>query len=831
MIRCRARALQPFSGLVTWVTRPFSGPSRPKESSRRTRAKDPKEPKGRASRSKSRETARLWRDDDHDSRNFWGLRPGVDQSFREDALAADKALKWHRKEVQFSGEVGDSFLEPSHSSCETGHGDRWWDSWEAEWDDGWDWEEKWQSQRLDGTPAAPTEVVVGKDDPRRPKGPMWLQDGDYRPVPSLNHSQLAEAIVDAHKQVDELHWQALCRRAELVAMSMTPAELLAVARCVAERQSGQLRLLWKIATFMVERLGSFTTTDLVCMAHVYSSLDAVHHGMLNVVALILASPEDERTLDATLAVDVLKSFARAQYPLPLLVNEVRRVLLQCDASELKPTMALSALDSFSKLKCLDEQALGCLLPCVISTVPAAESLAQICAAASWGCRQKPEVQTKLQEQSEKEANVANMAPTKDLIETQLLMSVSEAQNAILSTLVERLQHCRWHQLQVVRHKAQPSVGWKREAAQLSSQNPLCVVPTSGHMGSVKGDLLLAAAQLLVGKQPDMSLRRAQLAGQILVAAVGTSSKRALWSPEQRAQWLTIAADIAQICPSTSSELPATLIPAMLESISFVEAAKLTMVSPAVADVLPRILVSYGQPAVSEASKTVRFLCDAVRPELYRLRLQETYRVLQGSFESQALLLGFEGDSAAEVEPSFSALLTAILDSLPAKFKSESVFHRKGVSQSGMELAAWCSLLANISSASSASAARLDDVAPGLPDVPEAIWKLLAVECQDALAASGLGQEQGEVSGAAVARQIMDSFLKVRDVYNWRILDQESPLGIVALAVQTQWKRAIARDGELEDPLHEPPPIPSEDARCLKHLFEESGIELPTEVRI
>ena len=78
---------------------------------------------------------------------------------------------------------------------------------------------------------------------------------------------------------------------------------------------------------------------------------------------------------------------------------------------------------------------------------------------------------------------------------------------------------------------------------------------------------------------------------------------------------------------------------------------------------------------------------------------------------------------------------------------------------------------------------------------------------------------------------MDSFLKVKDVYNWRILDQESPLGIVALAVQTQWKRAIARDGELEDPLHEPPAIPSEDARCLKHLFEESGIELPTDVRI
>lgn len=68
-------------------------------------------------------------------------------------------------------------------------------------------------------------------------------------------------------------------------------------------------------------------------------------------------------------------------------------------------------------------------------------------------------------------------------------------------------------------------------------------------------------------------------------------------------------------------------------------------------------------------------------------------------------------------------------------------------------------------------------------------------------------------------------------YEWEIADPETPLGSVAHAIQTEWNRAIAKDGELEDPLHEPAPIPPEDAWSLKDLLETSGIELPKEVRI
>eukprot|EP00438_Fugacium_kawagutii_P002011 Skav208928 [mRNA] locus=scaffold787:154967:158509:- [translate_table: standard] len=804
----------------------------------RTNFTGAKESKG--SRARPRIQNKTWDSQDDvqaESRNFWGLRPRVDESFKEDALIASQTLNWHRRETQFSGAVDDCSL------ASAGQGDRsnrWWDSWEAEWDEGWDWEEKWH-RTADGVPTAPGEVVTGKDNPRRPKGPMWL-DGRYQPVPTLNHSQLAEAIVDAQSQVDELHWQALCRRAELVAMSMTPAELLAVARCVAQRQSGQLRLMWKIATFMVERICSFTTTDLVCIAHVYSSLDAVHHGMLNVVALILASPEDERTMDAVLAVDVLKSFARAQYPLPLIVEEVRRVILNDDLETLTPHVALSALNSFSALKRLDGEMLGCLLPRAIAQVPGPESVSQICAAASWGYGQAKKFQAaSTPTDSKRDSKRLNELTelTQDLELTPAWMSVSDAQEAILMTLFEQLQHCRWQQLQVLRQKVQAPKRDAFDAALGSSSGPLCVVPTLGNMASVKGDLLLAAAQLLATQHLPS---HARLAEQILSAAVG--SKVMLWSAHQRVQWLTVAADLAEARPSTGVMPPAALIQGILDSISALETPHLAMLSPGVSAVLPRILTEYGQSVVLTVTETLKLICQ-VRPELYRLRLEETYRVLHGSFKSQGILLNFDADSARAVEPSLFGLMTATLDSLPAKFKSEAVFHHKGISH--VELAAWCSLLAGIPRVPRVP--QVPQVVPSgsdveVPAVPEAIWQLLALECRDSLAASGLGLEgeaegeEGEdgeklekVSGAAVAKVMLDAFLKVKDTYDWEISDPESPLGIISVAIQTQWKRAIARDGELEDPMHEPAPIPSEDALCLKHVFAESGIELPADVRV
>lgn len=676
-------------------------------------------------------------------RGFPAARPdgrcerGEEKSFQQDALMARETLKWHRKETHLSKMIDDLVIEKA-PKVETG---RWWDSWEAEWDDGWDWEEKWQRKRLDGTPASPSEVIVGKDDPRRPQGPMWQrEDGSYQPVPTLNHYQLAEAIVAArNRKVDELHWQALCRRAELVAMSMTPAELLAVARCVGERQSGQLRLLWKIATFVVERISSYTTVDLVCLANVYSSLDVVHHGMLNVVALILASPEDERIMDAPLAVDTLKSFARAEYPLPLLVGEVKRILLSDCLDTLKPRLALSALESFSALNSLDGELLALLLPHALGP-SSLGNLAPICAAASWAASQAQfePIKASGMHRSEAEDSMNQVATHV----TKPSMSINAAQEVILQALEACLQKCKLPNVQVVAQGKQTLQGLDIKSAP-NAQGPLCplcVVPTlQGPPVSVRGELLLGAAQLLA-----MSEQRRTLAAQLLKAAVGSSTKVALWQPEQLLPWLEVA--MQSVTPATEvSTIEPEVVVLILRSIC-TQPARLTAISASLALALPRILQLYGEPVMPAISDTGQLLCDTVRPELYRLPLLDTYRLLEGCLKVEALLAS-EETTESRSGPA-KLLFSAVLKSLPLKFKSEAIFHRKVHSTSGPELAEWCVLLAE----------------SDLEAVPESVWALLAAKSQEALAASGLGVEASsrpEVSGARVARQIFSALLKVR----------------------------------------------------------------------
>ena len=143
-------------------------------------------------------------------------------------------------------------------------------------------------------------------------------------------------------------------------------------------------------------------------------------------------------------------------------------------------MALSALDSFSRLKGLDGELLSTLLPTVLGPVSSAESLAQICAAASWAYKQPRE--------AAEASQTVNL--TKELEKTAW-MSLSQAHREILNTLVKRLEYSKLQQLQVLRQKGQTSFqAWKmRGSAALTASLPLCVVPTLDHeMASVKGDL-------------------------------------------------------------------------------------------------------------------------------------------------------------------------------------------------------------------------------------------------------------------------------------------------------------------------------------------------------
>ena len=411
--------------------------------------------------------------------------------------------------------------------------------------------------------------------------------------------------------------------------------------------------------------------------------------MLNVIALILSSPEDERTMDVTLAVDILRSFARAHYPLPLLINEVRRILLNNSGETLKAPLALSALESFSKLNSLDGELLGLLVPHVVaqskgSSAPG--SLAQICGAAAWANAARRALESIGEELSPSKENREDESTTEIRPVTGVWMSGMEAQKAIIDALEESFRHSRLERLQVVPHAKPPSAeghGFDFRS-QGTPQSPLCMVPSSQTglpPALVKGDLLLAGTQLLAKASKHQS---AQLSAELLQSAIG-SSKTALWPPQELLLWLEIAILIAETPPEAGH---AEVVVLILQSMSS-QAANLTTSAPSLANALPRILESYGAPVRSAVAELTQLLCESIPPQLYRLSLQDTYRVLEGSLKVQALL----GESLEA-----SDLLTAsTLKSLPMKFKSEAVFHRSntGPRTSGPELAEWCSLLATL----------------------------------------------------------------------------------------------------------------------------------------
>eukprot|EP00439_Symbiodinium_sp_Y106_P070616 s796_g12.t1 len=733
----------------------------------------------RRNRRRANRGADVWgeEDDDKQSKNFRQLRAFAQADFAKDAQDAREALRWHRKEVHHAQEVKDALVEVS-TSREEDSGARWWDSWDAEWDEGWDWEEKWRT-------AAGRSELVNKDDPRRPRGPLWSCEDGYQPVATLNHEELVAAIVSARNgQADELQWQALCRRAELVAMSMTPAELLATARCVGERQSGQLRLLWKIAMLSVEHLGSFTVQDLACLANVYSSIDSVHHGMLNVVALVVASSDDERCLDHVLAVDVLASFARAQYPLPLLMGEARKVLLR-DSAELAPALALSALRSFSSLEALDGELLAALLDRALPST----SLEQTCATAAWAWQVLA-----LLEKVEVPASLENAEHL--IVRERPSISGRDAVERITATLSESLRSFDLPRLRFI---------------QTGDASFMCLaVSQKGQPSQLPSPQILASALLLTHKRTEAD---SCLAAELVAASSG--SMQPVWSAEQQVQWLRVAVEAAEAAPVSNAELVQPLLKALpghAPHLLIPEAASL-------ASLFPRILMQYPTSEAAVAETAVA-LAQAVRPDLFRLRVHEARQVLQGYCSLMPVLTSQV--NAEKILPEASRLFKSMLDGFPAKLKSESVFHRGGQAQpSAPELAAWCVLLSNA-----------DLIQPLGIEVPESIWEVLATECQEALTAAGLGQESDvEESGAAIAEQMLLAFLRKRGDHDWSILNPETPLGAMARAVQALWRRAVARDGELEDSMHEPPAIPGEDALRLRELMAQNGLELPEEVVI
>ncbi|CAJ1369168.1 unnamed protein product, partial [Effrenium voratum] len=198
---------------------------------------------------------------------------------------------------------------------------------------------------------------------------------------------------------------------------------------------------------------------------------------------------------------------------------------------------------------------------------------------------------------------------------------------VLEKLKEALKQCRLQQLQLV-----------------SSGAPLCVVPTLAGRAQVPGNAVLAAACLLA---TDNSESR-QKAGELLRAVASSSAKLTLWPPEQRVRWLSVAAAV-----DASDEAVALI----LENLASIP-KQLALCSPVLAELLPRVAAN-GLHAEAEAAG--RALCDALVPELYRLRLPESQRLLAGCLELRAVL-GQNGDALeASYGPSCEALLKAVVE--------------------------------------------------------------------------------------------------------------------------------------------------------------------------
>merc|ERR1711971_1256923 len=149
------------------------------------------------------------------------------------------------------------------------------------------------------------------------------------------------------------------------------------------------------------------------------------------------------------------------------------------------------------------------------------------------------------------------------------------------------------------------------------------------------------------------------------------------------------------------------------------------------------------------------------------------------------------------------LFDVAMSSLPAKFRAEHVFHRR--EDGGLapeDVLAWCQLLSQRSLLTGAGICT---------DVADETWKQLVHEASQVIAVGGPDH---------IAAALLKVFSIEGDRRKWSASLAETPLGTVASAVSKEWHRAVTDDGELEDPMHEPEPIPPTIEKDLCELFSK-----------
>merc|ERR1712008_126998 len=186
------------------------------------------------------------------------------------------------------------------------------------------------------------------------------------------------------------------------------------------------------------------------------------------------------------------------------------------------------------------------------------------------------------------------------------------------------------------------------------------------------------------------------------------------------------------------------------------------------------------PTLPAVAKLACVIGKEAQKSLFRLTLRESHAVVRDSLR---LCSHLPKKQAATLEPEAFHLLSVAAASLPSKFRAEAVFHRRGAGGVAAEdVVAWCDLLADAELLAAVGASDGSGIAAA--EMLDNAWSHTLEEALQVV-------HRGDLDDAAPA--LLASFVAEGRRRGWDVMDEQSPLGCLTLAIRAEWKRAIARD--------------------------------------
>ena len=352
------------------------------------------------------------------------------------------------------------------------------------------------------------------------------------------------------------------------------------------------------------------------------------------------------------------------------MKEAKRTLLSTavtseSEAHLTPAKAVRALRSLTHLDGLDGRALAALLGVALSpaaSAPAAgPSLQAVCAACCWaqaartrlGALEPPEPGSGAVSGGEALSQVAAAARVAlGLVDLRGLRVMPGGQRCLVPRLA-----------------GAPGAG-------------------AGAAVTVDGEHLLAAAELLA--QRGASPEDARLVAALLDAACRPGAADA-WPEALQVRWLRLGVAASAAAESRGVACPTASAAPLLAALAGRQPHRLVPQAADIFEALPAVAAADGARAAAEAAALAFMLAEEVESNLFRLTLREAHVVTRGCAR---LVEGLSAEHASRLRPLAAALLRTAAETLPAKCRSEGVFHRREEGLAAADVAAWCELLAD-----------------------------------------------------------------------------------------------------------------------------------------